>query len=113
MSADPFLGSPADFRTCAPNFRKLGHAGRARQDLVRKSESTTKCGDSGDESVGEEASIRDSKGIRKGLQFPVTAFHAGKAIPDAMAGPDPVSDRTVFAGSGKGAAIAGHAAVTQ
>jgi hypothetical protein len=74
MSADPFLGSPADFRTCAPNFRKLGHAGRARQDLVRKSESTTKYGDSGEESAGEEPSIGDSKGIRKGFGFPCAAL---------------------------------------
>jgi len=34
VSADPFLGSPADFRTHAPNFLKLGQTGRARQDLV-------------------------------------------------------------------------------
>ena len=77
-SADPFLGSPANFRTRAPNSSKLGQTGRARQDLVRKSESTTKCGDSGDESVEEEPSIRDSKGIRKGPRFSVTAFLAGR-----------------------------------
>src|SRR5271154_5836061 len=52
-SRKPFLESPADFVTRAPNFLKLGQAGRARQDLVRKSESTTKCGDCGDESSGE------------------------------------------------------------
>jgi hypothetical protein len=112
-SADPFLGSPANFRTRAPNFSKLGQTGGARQDLVRKSESTTKCGDNGEESGGGKASIRDSKGIRKGSQFPVTTFHARKAIPDAVTAPDPVSDRMVFAGSGTGAAFAGHAAVTQ
>src|SRR5439155_513288 len=33
--ANPFLESPADSVTRAPNFRKLGQAGRARQDLVR------------------------------------------------------------------------------
>ena len=81
-SADPFLGSPANFRTRAPNFSKLGQTGRARQDLVRKSESTTKCGDSGDESVGEEPSIRDSKGIRKSPRFAVTAFLADKRHPE-------------------------------
>ncbi len=31
---NPFLESPADFDTGAPNFRKLGQAGRARQELV-------------------------------------------------------------------------------
>ena len=30
----PFLESPADFLTRAPNLEKLGQAGRARQDLV-------------------------------------------------------------------------------
>jgi hypothetical protein len=31
---NPFLESPADFDTRAPNFSKLGQAGRARQELV-------------------------------------------------------------------------------
>ena len=33
-SRKPFLESPADFVTRAPNFPKLGQAGRARQELV-------------------------------------------------------------------------------
>jgi len=56
----PFLESPADFITRAPNLMKLGQADRARQDLVQNSESTTKCGDSGEESVWGCASIGDS-----------------------------------------------------
>ena len=51
--ANPFLESPADSGTRAPNFRKLRQSGDARQDLVRISESTTKCGDYGEESGGD------------------------------------------------------------
>jgi len=65
QSRKPFLGSPADFSTCAPNLIRLGQGRRARQDLVRNSESTTKYGDSGDDSREECASIGDSWGIRK------------------------------------------------
>src|SRR5262249_42923176 len=36
--ANPFLESPADFVTRAPNLTKLGQASRARQELVRNSE---------------------------------------------------------------------------
>jgi hypothetical protein len=65
QSRKPFLESPADFFTRAPNLIRLGQGRRARQDLVRNSESTTKCGDCGDDSRGECASIGDSWGIRK------------------------------------------------
>ena len=34
QSRKPFLESPADFVTRAPNLMKLGQADRARQDLV-------------------------------------------------------------------------------
>jgi len=34
QSRKPFLESPANFVTRAPNSMKLGQAGRARQDLV-------------------------------------------------------------------------------
>src|SRR3974390_660199 len=57
----PFLESPADFVTRAPNLMKLGQASRARQDLVWNSESTTKCGDYGDKAEGnaQVSEIRD------------------------------------------------------
>jgi hypothetical protein len=64
-SRKPLSESPADFATCAPNFEKLGQGRRARQDIVRESESTTKCGDSGEESCGGCVSIRHPSGIRK------------------------------------------------
>src|ERR1051325_9358048 len=51
--ANPFLESPADSGTRAPNLKKLRQAGDARQALVRISEGTTKCGDCGDESAGD------------------------------------------------------------
>src|SRR5262249_11839278 len=51
--ANPFLESPADAGTHAPNLQRLRQAGDARQDLVRISESTTKCGDCGEESAGD------------------------------------------------------------
>ena len=60
QSRKPFLESPADFSTRAPNLIRLGQGRRARQDLVRNSESTTKCGDCGDDSKG---------GIRKYRRF--------------------------------------------
>ena len=49
----PFLESPADSSLPAPNVPRLGQARRARQALVRKPKSTTKCGDCGDESGGD------------------------------------------------------------
>jgi hypothetical protein len=64
-SRKPLWKSPADFATCAPNFEKLGQGRRARQDLVRESESTTKCGDSGEESCGGCVSIGHPTEIRK------------------------------------------------
>ena len=51
--ANPFLESPADSSTRAPNLQRLRQSGDARQDLVRNSESTTKCGDYGEESGGD------------------------------------------------------------
>jgi hypothetical protein len=51
--ANPCLESPADSVTRAPNLIKLGQAVRARQDLVRKSKSSTKCGDSGENRAGD------------------------------------------------------------
>jgi hypothetical protein len=51
--ANPFLESPADSSTRAPNLQRLRQSGDARQDLVRNSESTTKCGDCGEESGGD------------------------------------------------------------
>ena len=68
------LESPADFATCAPNFRKLGQAGRARQDLVRESESTTKYGDSGEESCGGCVSIGHRFEIRKASGAAAASF---------------------------------------
>ena len=38
QSRKPFLESPADFFTRAPNLIRLGQGRRARQDLVRNSE---------------------------------------------------------------------------
>ena len=64
-SRKPFLESPADFVTRAPNVGKLGQPDRARQDLVRNSESSTKCGDCGDESSGGRISIGYLGWIRK------------------------------------------------
>ncbi len=52
-TANPFLVSPADSGTRAPNLQRLRQSGGARQDLVRISESTTKCGDYGEESGGD------------------------------------------------------------
>ena len=62
--ANPFLESPADSGTHAPNLQRLRQAGDARQDLVRISESTTKCGDCGEESGGdaEVSRIRGESG---------------------------------------------------
>src|SRR6516164_5295780 len=62
--ANPFLESPADSGTHAPNLQRLRQAGDARQDLVRISESTTKCGDYGEESGGdaEVSRIRGESG---------------------------------------------------
>jgi hypothetical protein len=65
--ANPFLESPADSGTRAPNLQRLGQAGDARQDLVRISESTTKCGDYGEESAGGRSSIEDSLRIWKSV----------------------------------------------
>jgi hypothetical protein len=75
--ANSFLESPADFVTRAPNFLRLGQAGRARQDLVRESESTTKYGDCGEESPRRCASIGYADRIRKARmavhpRFPVS-----------------------------------------
>lgn len=51
--ANPFLESPANSGTHAPNLQRLRQSGDARQDLVQNSESTTKCGDYGEESGGD------------------------------------------------------------
>ena len=51
---DTLFGEPGGLRfTPAPNVPRLGQARGARQALVRKSESSTKCGDCGDESGGD------------------------------------------------------------
>ena len=54
QSRKPLFGEPGGLRTRAPNLQRLRQAGDARQDLVRISESTTKCGDCGEESGGDE-----------------------------------------------------------
>jgi hypothetical protein len=51
---DTLFGEPGGLCfTLAPNVPRLGQARRARQALVRKSESSTKCGDCGVESEGD------------------------------------------------------------
>jgi hypothetical protein len=77
--ANSFLESPADFVTRAPNFLRLGQAGRARQDLVRESESTTKYGDCGEESPRRCASIGYADRIRKARIAVHPRFPASRA----------------------------------
>ena len=68
---DTLFGEPGGLCfTLAPNPPRLGQARRARQALVRKSESSTKCGDCGDESGGD-AQVSDirsefKRGRRRG-----------------------------------------------
>jgi hypothetical protein len=51
--ANPFWRARRTPVLRAPNLQRLRQSGDARQDLVRKSESTTKCGDYGEESGGD------------------------------------------------------------
>ena len=76
--ANPFLESPADSGTRAPNLQRLRQAGDARQDLVRISERTTKCGDYGDESAGDAEVSRIRGESERELSSP-SRFHSPKA----------------------------------
>jgi hypothetical protein len=73
--ANPFLESPADSGTQAPNLQKLRQAGDARQDLVRISESTTKCGDCGEESGGD-AEVSKIRGESESALRARPCFHS-------------------------------------
>ena len=73
--ANPFLESPADSGTRAPNLQRLRQAGDARQDLVRNSESTTKCGDYGEESRGD-AEVSKIRGESERALRASSLFHS-------------------------------------
>src|SRR5580658_2467328 len=62
--SDTLFWEPGEPLTRAPNLRTLGQGRRARQDLVHNSESSAKCGDSGEEKR-PRTSIGDSGGIPK------------------------------------------------
>jgi hypothetical protein len=76
--ANPFLESPADSGTRAPNLQRLRQSGDARQDLVRNSESTTKCGDCGEESGGDAEVSKIRGESERALRAP-RRFHSGTA----------------------------------
>jgi hypothetical protein len=88
-SRKSLLESPADFVTRAPNFQKLGQAGRARQDLVRESESTTKYGDNGEESCGGCVSIGHPFEIRKASSAAAAGFSPDNTVACPEWGADP------------------------
>jgi hypothetical protein len=88
-SRKSLLESPADFVTRAPNFQKLGQAGRARQDLVRESESTTKYGDNGEESRGGCVSIGHPFEIRKAPSAAAAGFSWDNTLARPEWGTDP------------------------
>jgi hypothetical protein len=73
--ANPLLESPADSGTRAPNLQRLRQAGDARQDLVRISESTTKCGDYGEES-GVDAEVSKIRGESERALRTQSRFHS-------------------------------------
>jgi hypothetical protein len=73
--ANPFLESPADSGTRAPNLQRLRQSGDARQDLVRISESTTKYGDCGEESGGN-AQVSKIRGESERALRALASFHS-------------------------------------